>query len=266
MGFPQLSQAEVLAIAKVLGDTEYGFTGTEIGNLLEQYGFKDVSPTMMKYKRLYNSFCEKCNADASYNCVYMFIQKCFEPAIGLNDTTLYEKRRFEINRILMFKGIEIRDDGKFYEVVQAKGLSEVERRTKELRDRLYGYGAHQRVLYCCREELLADDYFHAVQETAKGICERVREMSGLLSDGNDLIQTAFSVKDPYIALNSLRTSSEQNQQNGLKEIILGILHMVRNVTAHELRIRWDIIEKDAIDILQQVSFVHKYLDQCVTDM
>ena len=73
----------------------------------------------------------------------------------------------------------------------------------------------------------------------------------------------FSVKNPYIVLNSLRTTSEQNQQNGLKEIILGLIHMVRNVTAHELRIRWDINENDAIDILQQVSFVHKYMDQCI---
>jgi len=89
-------------------------------------------------------------------------------------------------------------------------------------------------------------------------------MSGLLTDGNELIQTAFSVKNPYIVLNSLRTTSEQNQQNGLKEIILGLIHMVRNVTAHELRIRWDINENDAIDILQQVSFVHKYMDQCIT--
>lgn len=115
----------------------------------------------------------------------------------------------------------------------------------------------------CKEEVLANDYFHAVQEAVKGICDRVREISGLNLDGNDLIQTVFSIKNIYIALNSLRTSSEQNQQNGLKEIILGLIHMVRNVTAHELRIRWDINENDAIDILQQVSFVHKYLNRCI---
>lgn len=164
-------------------------------------------------------------------------------------------------RVLMLKGIEIRDDGNFYKITKAESLSEVERRTRELKNKLSCYGAHQRVLICCREELLVDDYFHAVQEAVKGICDRVREMSGLLTDGNELIQTAFSVKNPYIVLNSLRTTSEQNQQNGLKEIILGLIHMVRNVTAHELRIRWDINENDAIDILQQVSFVHKYMDQ-----
>ena len=135
---------------------------------------------------------------------------CMEPARGLNTQSAYEKRRFEINRVLMLKGIEIRDDGNFYKITKAESLSEVERRTRELKNKLSCYGAHQRVLICCREELLVDDYFHAVQEAEKGICDRVREMSGLLTDGNELIQTAFSVKNPYIVLNSLGTTSEQN--------------------------------------------------------
>ena len=225
---------------------------------------KDIDSKNTKYKRLFNAFCEQSRKDNSTNCVYKFIQVCMEPARGLNTQSAYEKRRFEVNRVLMLKGIEIRDDGNFYKITKAESLSEVERRTRELKNKLSCYGAHQRVLICCREELLVDDYFHAVQEAVKGICDRVREMSGLLTDGNELIQTAFSVKNPYIVLNSLRTTSEQNQQNGLKEIILGLIHMVRNVTAHELRIRWDINENDAIDILQQVSFVHKYMDQCIT--
>lgn len=263
MEFSVLSQAELQAIAKALGDTNFGFTGTEIGQLLPQYGFVDVGPTITKYKRLYNSFCERCNREQSFNCVYMFIQKCMDPARGINSGESYEQRRFEVNKILMLKGMEVRDDGKFYKIVKAERLSEVERRTKDLKQKLYTYGAHSRVIACCKEELLAEDYFHAVQEAAKSICDRVREMSGLPLDGNELIQTAFSIKNPYIVLNSLRTSSEQNQQNGFKEIILGLIHMVRNVTAHELRIRWDINEKDAIDVLQQTSFIHRYLDECI---
>ena len=92
-----------------------------------------------------------------------------EPARGLNTQSAYEKRRFEINRVLMLKGIEIRDDGNFYKITKAESLSEVERRTRELKNKLSCYGAHQRVLICCREELLVDDYFHAVQEAVKGI-------------------------------------------------------------------------------------------------
>ena len=41
------------------------------------------------------------------------------------------------------------------------------------------------------------------------------------------------------------------------------MHMVRNVTAHELRIRWDVNEKDAVDILTQISYLHRLLDDCV---
>ena len=163
----------------------------------------------------------------------------------------------------MLVGVEIRDDGKFYSVSKAQSLGEVQRRTKELRDKLTGYGAHYRVLKCCKDELLAEDYFHAVQEAAKSLCDRVREMSGLSADGSDLINTAFSSNNPYIAFNKLQTSSEKNQQNGLKEMLCGMVHMVRNVTAHELRIRWDINEKDAVDILTQISYLHKLLDECV---
>ena len=50
MKFPNLSQAEILAISKALADTEYGFTGSELEVLLKQYDFADENPTMTKYK------------------------------------------------------------------------------------------------------------------------------------------------------------------------------------------------------------------------
>ena len=133
-----------------------------------------------------------------------------------------------------------------------------------MRKKLTGYGVHSEVLKCCRDELLAQDYFHAVQEAAKSLCDRVRTMSGLTTDGAALFNTAFAVNSPYIAYNSLRTSSEQNQQNGLKEMLCGVTHMVRNVTAHELRLHWDVNEKDAVDILTQISYLHRLLDMCIT--
>jgi hypothetical protein len=38
--------------------------------------------------------------------------------------------------------------------------------------------------------------------------------------------------------------------------------MVRNTTAHELRIRWDVREEDALDMLTEISYLHKLLDRC----
>jgi uncharacterized protein (TIGR02391 family) len=168
----------------------------------------------------------------------------------------------EVNRTLMLVGVEIHDDGKFHIVKAATNLSEVECRTKELRDRLIGYGAHAEVLKCCRQELLAEDYYHAVHEAAKSLCDRVKTMTGLDLDGTKLFETAFSTKKPYLALTSLQTESERNQQNGFKELLCGVMHLVRNPTAHELRIHWDINEKDAVDVLNMISYLHKMLDSC----
>ena len=264
MALPTLTANQIEQIAHIMGDTDNGFTGTELGHHLAQCHMADPDLGMTKWKRLYNAFGAAVNNSASTNAVYQFIQYCMEPALGLQNPDRYNWMRLELNKVLMLVGVEIRDDGKFYSVSQAQSLSEVQRRTKELRDKLTGYGAHSEVLKCCRDELLAEDYFHAVQEAAKSLCDRVRTMSGLTTDGATLFNTAFAVGNPYIALNSLRTSSEQNQQNGLKEMLCGVIHMVRNVTAHELRIHWDVNEKDAIDILAQISYLHKLLDVCIT--
>ena len=262
MTFPRLTSNQIEQIARILGDTDNGFKGYEIENHLAQCRMEDPNPGLTKWKRLYNAFSVNANGSGSTNIIFHYIQHCMEPAQGLNNPERYDWMRLELNRVLMLVGIEIRDDGHFYSVSQAQSLGEVQRRTKELRNKLTGYGAHPEVLKCCRDELLAQDFFHAVQEATKSLCDRVRTMSGLSSDGAELFQKAFSIKDPFIAYNSLRTSSEQNQQNGLKEMLCGIIHMVRNVTAHELRIRWDVNEKDAIDILNQVSYLHKLLDVC----
>ena len=262
MTLPRLTPNQIENIAQILGDTEKGFTGRELGHHLAQCKIADPDPTITKWQRLYNAFAAAVNGTGSTNAVYQFIQHCMEPAQGLQNPDRYNWMMLELNRVLMLVGVEIRDDGRFYKVVQAQTLGEVERRTKELRDKLTGFGAHHEVLKCCKEELLSEDYFHAVQEAAKSLCDRVREMSGLITDGAELIQTAFSTSNPYIAFNRLQTSTEKNQQNGLKEMLCGVMHMVRNVTAHELRLRWDINERDAVDILTQISYLHKWLDQC----
>ena len=49
----------------------------------------------------------------------------------------------------------------------------------------------------------------------------------------------------------------------MKEMLNGVTHMVRNVTAHELKVKWVVNEQDAIDILTTISFLHKQLDECI---
>ena len=71
MKFPDLSQAEILAISKALADTEYGFTGSELEVLLKQYDFADENPTMTKYYiiPLWKDIIEKSHV-TQYICLF----------------------------------------------------------------------------------------------------------------------------------------------------------------------------------------------------
>ena len=48
-------QETLQAICNVLGDTDYGLTGSEIGRLLDRLGIDDLTPTHTKRYRLFNA-------------------------------------------------------------------------------------------------------------------------------------------------------------------------------------------------------------------
>ena len=106
------------------------------------------------------------------------------------------------------------------------------------------------------------DYYDAVFEATKGLAERVREITGLATDGGTLFQTAFSKNDPYLFFNELKTDSEKSEFTGVKELLEAIFHLVRNPVAHTPKVNWKVDEAKALDILTLISFAHKYLDMC----
>lgn len=174
----------------------------------------------------------------------------------------YEEILAQVNRSLMLLGLQMTNEGKLIRVEDATSITEVERRTRSLVSELQKRHIHYDVIKCRKEEYLQENYFHAVFEAAKSLSEKVREKTGILDDGTSLFNTAFSVNNSRLEINSLQTSSERNIQNGLKEMLNEVTHMVRNVTTHELKIKWVVNEQEAIDILTIISFLHKQLDEC----
>ncbi|QHQ63402.1 TIGR02391 family protein [Anaerocolumna sedimenticola] len=109
---------------------------------------------------------------------------------------------------------------------------------------------------------MREDYYDAVFEAAKGLAERVRQITGLSSDGGELFQKAFAKGDPYLFFNSMQTDSEKSEFTGVKELLEAIFHLARNPAAHTPKINWRVEETKALDILTLISFAHKYLDEC----
>ena len=116
------------------------------------------------------------------------------------------------------------------------------------------------MLRFCREELVADDYFHAVLEAVKSIADKIRTRTGLTDDGNTLIDRALGGELPMLAINPLKTESEKSEQKGFANLLRGTFGMFRNTTAHEARIHWPIGKEDAEDLLSLVSLIHRRLD------
>lgn len=263
MGLPTLDQSQIEAVANILGSTQDGLSGSQIQSLLKICQITDVAPSESKRKRLYNAFLNAYQQTNSTNIIWRFLHECFKPARGIFDTSSYDDRMNCINMVISLLGVEIRNDGQFHKVAKANNVSEAKQRASSLKQKLLNCRAHHDVIKCCTEELLAQDYFHAVHEAAKSLCDKVRQLSGLNKDGSNLFEEALCIKQPYIVLSKLATSSEQNEQKGLCNILCGINSMVRNFTAHELRSKWSVCEEEAVDILLVISFLHKNLDQCI---
>lgn len=257
--------AETLeSICKVLGDQN---TGSQIENYLAQIGIIDTDPGITKWKRLYNAFVKYQNKNQESNKILIFIQKTLSPVRYADNHNQFEQYRTDINKRILFIGLELLDNGKFRKVTEAKTILEAQQRADNLKAKLKDRQVHTDVLSFCRVELLQDNYFHAVFEATKSVADKIREKSGLTMDGSDLVDKAFGLgqlKNPKLAFNTLTTESEESEHKGFMHLIKGLFGMFRNTTAHAPKIKWTIHEQDALDSLTLASMLHRTLDKCVT--
>jgi uncharacterized protein (TIGR02391 family) len=250
-------------ICNVLADTAEGLTGSEIGQLLRESNIGDPLPGVTKRDRLFEALNQKQKQDRCANNVIAFIHKSMSPVRYTQKPHVFENRRFELNKVLAFSGLVLGDNGKLREITTAQTLSEAQERAGRLYKQLLGRNTHSDILLFCRAELLQDNYFHAVFEATKSIADKIREKSGLSSDGGKLVDEAFGGELPLLAFNTLRTETERSEHAGFMNLLKGLFGTFRNTLAHTPKIKWNINEQDAIDILTFASFIHRKLDSCV---
>ena len=135
----------------------------------------------------------------------------------------------------------------------AATISEAQQRANELQAELLHRSVHSDVLKFCKAELLQDNYFHCVLEATKSVAQKIRDKTGIQNDGAGLVDQAFSIRAPVLALNTLQTESEQSEQKGFAKF--------RNVTAHAPKIHWAVNRNDAMDALTILSYIHRRLDK-----
>jgi len=84
-----------------------------------------------------------------------------------------------------------------------------------------------------RKLFLDGHYARAVEEAYKCLDNVVKDKSGLSISGKDLMNQAFSEKNPILKLNDLKTISERDEQIGYMLIFSGCMTGIRNPRAHD---------------------------------
>jgi uncharacterized protein (TIGR02391 family) len=263
---PCFDDTNLQAISDVLGDANSGLTHAEISKLLRQCGITELLPNGTKRSRIFEVLSQRQKHDNCGNNVAAFIIASMKPVRYLGNAQRFEDLRLKLNRVISFTGLTLEDDGMLYPAATAKTISDAEERAGRLRKLLQDRKIHSDVLRFCRAELLQDNYFHAVFEATKSVADKIREKSGLTSDGSELVEQAFGIGKkgyPLIAFNSLQTETEHDEHKGLMNLLKGLFGTFRNTTAHAPRIKWVIDEQDALDMLSLTSLLHRRIDQAV---
>ncbi len=257
---PSFPEGQIEGLARLLGECG---SGTDITRVLNNRGLIDASGESTKWRRLYWVFLDSQKKHGCANLVIDFIQSFLIPARFVGRSELFETHRQELNAILAFSGLEYGADGKFHQCTAAQTLDEAEKRVKTIQSKFKGRRIHHEVLKYCRTELLQDNYFHAVFEATKGLAQRIRDKSGVDTDGATLVDRAFSIEHPVLAINTLQTETEKSEHKGFVALLKGCFAAVRNpLLAHEPKILWEG-EDDVADYLSLISLLHRKLDDCV---
>ena len=242
------------------------FSGSEIGRILSRCGIDDTAPTTTKRHRLFAALSARQDRDRCGNLVVAFVHAAMDPVLYVATPTAFDERRSALNRVLAFCGLNLGQDGRLHQVTAAQTIPEAVERAGRLRGELEKRRVHPDVLRFCRAELMRDNYFHTVLEATKSVADKIREKSGLASDGAPLVDAAFGRPGgvlPILAFNTLRTESEESEHSGLMNLIKGMFGAFRNPTAHAARLSWRVADEDALDLLVLASMLHRRLDRAV---
>ena len=152
----------------------------------------------------------------------MFINRAMNPVQYTADQDLFASRRDELNVVLAFCGMTVAENGRVRRAPVAQNLADAMERARRLHGALANRKVHEDVLKFCKAELLGENYFQAVFEAMQSIASKIRALSGLRSDGADLVQEAFALgktKSPVLAINNLSTETDEGEQQGFVNLV-----------------------------------------------
>jgi uncharacterized protein (TIGR02391 family) len=256
---PPIDPTVIRAVARQLTEGAAGLTNPEIDEAFSASSIP-VPPKATKRLRVSETLIERQQQSMIATSIVRFLEAALNPARYTTDRQRFFLLRDAINEPLALAGLHVDDAGRVATGPVATTLDEIAKLRGRLRSQLLSRGAHPEVLRYCEREVIEQNPFHAMQEAVKGVMERLRRHTGLPGDGADLIQVCFSGNPARIQINPQVTVSEQSEQKGFMNLLIGLHGHFRNPTAHATRLTWTVGEQDFLDLCSTLSYVHRRLD------
>jgi uncharacterized protein (TIGR02391 family) len=215
------------ALAKVLDGAA---THAELHGLFHTARLTEPEPPngLSKWKRIFNALAVAQNKTGTGNFVLHFVQLTVSPKRFVNQPVQFDQLRDKVNRLLAFHGWHLTEDSRFKLINLAATINEARERAGRLSAELERRKVHPDVLTFCRPEFLQENYFHAVFEATKSVAEKIRQKAGVQGDGAEIVDAAFGLAKgpPILAINSLGTKTEEDEQKGFSNLLKGMFGML----------------------------------------
>ncbi|VXB04649.1 TIGR02391 family protein [Aeromicrobium sp. 9AM] len=197
------------------------------------------------------------------NVLIVFLNAAMHPSRYVSDPSRFAQLQGQLNEVLILFGFRVNDKGQFARAPKVSTLGEAAQLSGELVAELRRRACHPVLLAYCDEELLRKSLFHAIQEAAKSIPDRLRRHAGLGTDGEDLYAAVFGgkVTEPLVTMTPFQTESEKSEHRGFKTLLTGIHGHYRNPRAHATRLGSDEDKQDFFEAFALFSYVHRRLDR-----
>lgn len=250
------------AIANVLGATEYPALSTsEIEAVLRLVNLK-LEDGPNKRTRLQYTLHNAQVRQRAGNALVVFIRTAMAPTRYVDDHGRFDQLQAQLNERLALFGHRVRDDGQLAFGAKASTLSEAAELAGQLVSELRRRGCHPALFTYCSEELVRKSLFHAIEEAAKSIPDRLRRHTCLGSDGEDLYTAVFASKSaaPLVRINAFVTDSERSEHKGFKNLLTGIHGHYRNPRAHSTRLGSAEDRQNFFEAFGLFSYIHRRLD------
>lgn len=256
---PQMTEA----VCNVLGATEHpGLSGTELVSAL-RHARLELADGPNKRTRLLLTLHNAQARQKAGNALVVFVNAAMHPSRYVDNHNRFTQLQGQLNEVLALFGYRVNDKGELARGARASTLTEAAKLAGELVSELRRRDCHPALLVYCDEELVRKSLFHAIEEAAKSIPERLRRHTNLGTDGEELYATVFGGKagQPLVLITPFTNESEKSAHRGFKALLTGIHGHYRNPRAHSTRKGSVEDKQDFYEAFALFSYVHRRLDR-----